>query len=212
MQHQICEAHIDALQEIINIGIGRAAGMLNQMLKLEIYLGIPAVQVLSRKDLQKELKLRFHEKTFASVRLNFTGSFSGKANLIFPAESASTLVSILTGEELGSPDLDSVRIGTLSEVGNIVINGIMGSISNILNQHLHYALPIYSEDSIEHILSLNNSSDQTVFLIAQARFDIEILEILGNIVLIFEVDSFDALIEIINQELLQLEYQCELIS
>lgn len=205
MQDQISSAHIDALQELINIGIGRAANMLNQMVQSQIILGIPVIRVLSLKNLQKELKLRFNEKTFASVRLSFTGSFSGKANLIFPAESASTLVSILTGEELGSPDLDSVRIGTLSEVGNIVINGIMGSISNILNQHLHYGLPLYSEDSIEHILSLNNSSEQTVFLLAQARFDIEMLEIMGDIVLIFEMDAFDALIEIINQELLQLE-------
>ena len=30
-------------------------------------------------------------------------------------------------------DLDSLRSGTLSEVGNIVINGVMGSIGNILH-------------------------------------------------------------------------------
>jgi chemotaxis protein CheC len=205
MQDQISSAHIDALQELINIGIGRAANMLNQMVESRISLGIPVIRVLSLKDLQKELKLRFKEKAFASVRLSFTGSFSGKANLIFPTESASMLVSILIGEEQGTADLDSVKIGTLSEVGNIVINGIMGSISNILNQHLHYGLPLYSEDSIEHILSFNNSSEKTVFLLAQARFNIEMLEIMGDIVLIFEMDSFDALIEIINQELLQLE-------
>lgn len=205
MQDQISSAHIDALQELINIGIGRAANMLNQMVESQINLGIPVIRVLSLKDLQKELKLRFKEKAFASVRLSFTGSFSGKANLIFPTESASMLVSILTGEEQGTADLDSVKIGTLSEVGNIVINGIMGSISNILNQHLHYGLPLYSEDSIEQILSLNNGSEKTVFLLAQARFDVEMLEIMGDIVLIFEMDAFDALIEIINQELLQLE-------
>jgi chemotaxis protein CheC len=204
MQH-LSESHIDALQELINIGIGRAASMLNQMVESRIALGIPVVRILCLEELQKELKLRFQEKYFASVRLNFTGSFSGKANLIFPTESASTLVSILTGEQAGSIDLDSVKIGTLSEVGNIVINGIMGSISNMLNQHLHYGLPVYLEDSIEHLLSLENSSEQIVFILAQARFDIEMLEIMGDIVLIFEMDSFDALIEVINQKLLQLQ-------
>jgi chemotaxis protein CheC len=206
MYNQVSEAHIDVLQELINIGIGRAANMLNQMVESRIVLGIPVVRVLCLKDLLQELKLRFHENTFASVRLNFTGSFSGKANLIFPTESASMLVSILTGEDLSSPDLDSVKIGTLSEVGNIVINGIMGSISNILNQNLYYALPVYSEDSIEHLLSLNNSSDQTVFLLAQEQFDIEMLEIMGDVILIFEMESFDVLIEVINQKLLQLEF------
>ena len=200
--HKIQAAHIDALQELISIGVGRAASMLNQMIQSRIILGIPVVRVLYLRDLEKELKLRFNEETFASVRLNFSGSFKGKANLIFPTDSASTLVSILTGEETGSFDLNSVKIGTLSEVGNIVINGIMGSISNVLNQHLCYGLPVYLEDSIEHILSLENSSaEQSVFLLAQARFDVERLEIMGNIVLIFEMNSFDALMEAINREL-----------
>jgi chemotaxis protein CheC len=190
--HKLEKGHIDALQELINIGIGRAANLLNQMVDSRIILEIPVVQILNLSDLHHELKLRFDEDTFAAVRLNFMGSFSG---------SASTLVSVLTGEEQGSPDLDSVKIGTLSEVGNIVINGIMGSISNVLCQHLHYALPTYLEDSIEQVLSLDNICEQAVFLLAQAQFGIEKLEIMGDIVLIFEMDSFDALIEAINQEL-----------
>ncbi len=195
------EAHVDALQELINIGVARAANLLNQMLGSRIVLKIPSVQVLSFSNLQKELKQRFDKDDFAAVRLNFTGSFSGKANLIFPTTSASKLVSVLTGEDANSPDLDSVKTGTLSEVGNIVINGIMGSISNVLNQHLNYALPTYLEDSIEQVLSLDNVRQEAVFLLAQASFEIENLELMGDIVLIFEMDSFDVLIDAINKEL-----------
>jgi chemotaxis protein CheC len=198
---QLTDTHIDALQELINIGVGRAASMLNQMLESRIVLEIPVVSVLSLKNLQKELQKRFKGDSFAAVRLNFTGSFSGKANLVFPTESASTLVSLLTGEEIDSPDLDSVKIGTLSEVGNIVINGIMGSISNVLNQHLDYAIPIYMEDSISHILSLDNTNEQTIFLLAQARFTIETLEVMGEIILIFEMDSFGTLIQVIDKQI-----------
>jgi chemotaxis protein CheC len=198
---QLTDTHIDALQELINIGVGRAASMLNQMLESRIVLEIPVVSVLSLKNLQKELQKRFKGDSFAAVRLNFTGSFSGKANLVFPTESASMLVSLLTGEEIDSPDLDSVKIGTLSEVGNIVINGIMGSISNVLNQHLDYAIPIYMEDSISHILSLDNTNEQTIFLLAQARFTIETLEVMGEIILIFEMDSFGTLIQVIDKQI-----------
>ena len=201
MVYQLTDAHLDALQELINIGVGRAASMLNQMLNSRIVLEIPVVTILTLSQIQAELEKRFHGDSLAAVKLNFTGSFSGKANLVFPTESAATLVSLLTGEEIDSPDLDSVKIGTLSEVGNIVINGIMGSISNVLNQHLNYAIPIYMEDSIKHILSLEYASEETIFLLAQARFAIKTLEIIGDIVLIFEMESFGTLIRVIDKEL-----------
>ncbi|MBW4602720.1 MAG: chemotaxis protein CheC [Calothrix sp. FI2-JRJ7] len=201
MVYQLTDTHLDALQELINIGVGRAAGMLNQMLDSRIVLEIPVVTILTLSQIQAELEKRFNGDSLAAVKLNFTGSFSGKANLVFPTESAATLVSLLTGEEIDSPDLDSVKIGTLSEVGNIVINGIMGSISNVLNQHLNYAIPIYMEDSIKHILSLEYASEETIFLLAQARFAIKTLEIIGDIVLIFEMESFGTLIRVIDKEL-----------
>lgn len=204
MVYELTDAHLDALQELINIGVGRAASMLNQMLDSQIVLEIPVVSVLTLSQIQAELEKRFGKDSLAAVKLNFTGSFSGKANLVFPTESAATLVSLLTGEEIDSPDLDSVKIGTLSEVGNIVINGIMGSISNVLNQHLNYAIPIYMEDSIKQILSLEYISEETIFLLAQTRFAIKTLEIIGEIVLIFEMESFGTLIRVIDK---QLEFQ-----
>jgi chemotaxis protein CheC len=198
---KLTDKEIDALQELINIGVGRAANMLNEMVDSRIILKVPFVNVLNAIELQQELNKRFSNDCFASVRLGFTGSFSGTADIVFPTESASTLVALLTGEEPGSPDLDAVKIGTLSEIGNIVINGIMGSISNALKQHLHYALPVYEEDKIENLLLSTEVNEKTVFLLAQASFTIENLEIVGDIILIFEMSSFDALIAAVNQEL-----------
>jgi chemotaxis protein CheC len=198
---QLTEEQIDALQELMNIGVGRAASILNEMLDSRILLQIPLVKVLNYKELQQELTSRFDSNPLAAVRLSFTGSFSGIAELVFPTESASKLVALLTGEEPGTPDLDSVRIGTLSEIGNIVINGVMGSISNVLKQHMNYALPIYAEDSIDNLITLDSYIERTVFLLAQARFTIEQLELIGDIILIFETSSFDVLIDAIDREL-----------
>lgn len=198
----ITEEQLDALQEFINIGVGRAAGMLNEMVESPILLSVPVVQVFDSDTLKQELVTRFNNHRFSAVRLSFSGSFSGSAELVFPTESASTLVSLLTGEERDSPDLDAVKIGTLTEVGNIVINGVMGSISNLLKHRMDYALPTYYEDTIEQLLSANYSFElDTVFLLAQARFEIERLEIIGEIILIFEMTSFGGLLSCIDQEL-----------
>ncbi|MDF5708912.1 MAG: chemotaxis protein CheC [Nostoc sp. S4] len=191
---------LDALQELINIGVGRAASLLNEMIDSHIGLKIPFVKVLTATEAYQELATRFHDDSLASVRLGFTGSFSGGAGLIFPTESASTLVAVLTGEEPGSADLDAVKIGTLSEIGNIVINGVMGSLSNVLKQHLNYTIPVYLEDTIENLLLSTYESDSKI-LLAQARFIIEQLEIIGDIILIFHVGTFDALIDAIDEEM-----------
>lgn len=197
---QLTNEQIDALKELVNIGVGRAASMLNEMVDSRIILEIPYIKILSAADLQQELVQKFNHDCFAAVRQSFSGSFSGVAELVFPTQSASKLVSVLTGENLGSPDLDAVKIGTLSEIGNIVINSVMGSISNVLKQHMSYALPIYLEDTVENLLTSNNISRSTI-LLAQASFTIEQLEIMGDIILIFEVNSFDALLHAIEREL-----------
>jgi chemotaxis protein CheC len=191
---------LDALQELINIGVGRAANLLNEMVDSHIHLEIPFVKILTANQAYQELASRFQNNNLSSVKLGFTGSFCGTAGLIFPTESASKLVSVLTGEEAGSADLDAVKIGTLSEIGNIVINGVMGSISNVLQEHINYTLPVYLEDTIGNLLLTSHVKDSKI-LVAQAHFTIEQLKIIGDIILIFEVSTFDALIASINKRI-----------
>ncbi len=191
---------LDALTELINIGVGQAAGTLSQMLEFTIKLKVPLVKILSPQLLQQELRGRLGQQYLSSVKLEFSGSFSGNAQLVFPTESAATLVSLLTGEESETNDLDALRIGTLTEVGNIVINGVMGSISNILTQPINYNLPNYIEQDIEHLL-LSSISEQNYkeVLLAQSQFDIEELEVKGDIILFFNVGSLDSFLEAIDE-------------
>ena len=190
---------LDALQELVNIGIGQAAGVLNDMIDSPIRLQIPYLQILTPIDVEEELEQHLNGEQIAAVQLKFTGSFGGIAQLVFPTNSAALLVTMLTGEEVGTQDLDSVKIGTLSEVGNIVINGVMGAISNVLQQRLNYSIPTYSEGTIANLLVSGGLATDTVVLLAQTSFMIERLHIEGDIILIFNVNSFDTLLTAINQ-------------
>lgn len=193
-------SHIDALKELINIGVGKAAGVLSEMVNCHIRLQVPFIKILTPQALKNEME-ELGRYRVAAVQLNFKGLFAGSAALVFPPDSASKLVSVLTGEEPGTPDIDSVRAGTLNEVGNIVINGVMGSIANVLKQHINYSLPNYIEDNIDNLLTSNKSETDKTVLLARTRFTIEQLHIEGDIILIFEVGSFDALLTAIDQDL-----------
>lgn len=185
---------LEALQEVINIGVGQAAGILNEVLSSHIYLEIPFITVLTPDTIKKFLEENMGQDSFSTVKLNFTGSLTGDAELIFPIDSASKLVDLLTDDSGNIPDMDSLKIGVLTEVGNIVISGIMGAISNLLHQELDYFLPLYIEGKAEDILDYqNNGLDYTV-LMAQARFTTEKLNIQGNIIIVFNLGSFDSLL------------------
>lgn len=191
-------AQMDTLKELFNIGIGRAAGILNEMTNLHIRLQVPFIKVLSHKEVKKEVE-ELGSFRVAAVRLSFKGPFSGTVALVFPPDSASKLVAVLTGEEPGTPDLDSVRAGTLSEVGNIVINGIMGSIVNVLNEQIEYSIPTYVEDTIDNLVALNGAAINSIVILARTRFTIEQIQVEGDIILLFEVGTFNALIAAIDK-------------
>ena len=194
----ITDAQVNALREVVNIGVGRAARMLNQMIDSHIGLQVPLTKVLSLTEARQALECRFDGETVSAVQLSFGGSLTGMAELVFPTESASALVATLTGEALDAPDLDAVKIGTLTEIGNIAINGVIGSISNIFKQCLDYSLPIYIEDTVEQLLTAEGIDPTAAVLLAQAHFFIERLQISGDIVLIFKLGSFDALLAAID--------------
>lgn len=184
--------HLDALTEIINIGVGRAAAVLNEMTNSHVRLNVPFIKVLLPSEIEKEGD-GLWDQDVSSVRMSFSGSLTGVAALVFPPKSALKLVALLTGEGYLSPDLDSLKMETLNEVGNIVINGVLGSIGNMLEKHINYSIPSYSEDTLEGLVS-KQFYDSGTIIMAQADFFVETENIQGNILLIFEVNSFDAIL------------------
>ncbi len=197
---RLSESQIDALKELINIGVGRAAGVLSEMINCRIHLQVPSVKILTVEELSEEISA-IGTGRVSAVKLGFRGSFGGSAALVFPPDSAAKLVSLLVSDDPSQPDLDSVRVGTLNEVGNIVINGVMGSISNILRQHIDYSLPSYLEENIEQMLHPDRHSADITILLAHTFFSVQEHMIEGNIVLIFESESFGALIAAVDREI-----------
>ena len=185
---------VDAIRELINIGVGRAAGLLNEMTGTHIKLRIPEVSILRFADLARENSV-FDSDRLSAVTLKFEGSFSGISMLVFPPESAAILIMALTGENIEGPELDALRIETLSEVGNIVNNAVMGSITNVLDERLTYSMPTYKEGSIWQILGPRRTPAYDWVILALSQFILEDLKVVGNILMIFEIRALDTLLE-----------------
>lgn len=195
---QINPEQLDALQELLYIGVGRAAGSLNQMLEKPIRLHIPFLQLGKMEDLSQEVQ-KMKDTTLSSVQLPFKGTFSGASCLLFPTESAKALVIALTGEA-GYPDtLDSLREATLTEIGNIVLNGVMGSLAKILNHQIIYSVPFYQETTIQRLLQPTLSDSSKIILWAQTQFTIQEYDLTGDIMLIFGIPDLGLLINAVSE-------------
>jgi chemotaxis protein CheC len=190
----ISSAQLDLFKELVNIGVGKAAGLINQMVNAHVSLELPEVNVLEAGQVASRLEGDGH-KELSAVRLGFKGAFTGWAGLIFPKQSASWLVSQLIGQDFpgGSMDFDSLRIGTIQEVGNIVLNGVMGSIVNVLGESIDYYPPDYFESGLDTLISDDEKTDRVVVMI-KARFRMEDDAAEGDILILFHVTAFAKLL------------------
>ena len=190
--------HVDALEELVNIGAGRAAGVLNEMLNSRVSLHVPDVKILPAAILFDEAAKLEHGELFV-VRMDFSGLFSGISELVIPCESASNLVTAITDDENTDQCLDEIRTGTLLEIGNIILNGVMGSISNIVEQHIEYSMPIYICDPVQDFILSNSNDSEDTMIVAHTRFEIEHLSVDGHIYILFDMGSFSALADAIDR-------------
>jgi len=168
--------------------------MINKHIKLQV----PYVEFTK---VDKIINIISHnsEDELSSVNLNFKGLLVGTAKLIFPTDSAAKLVALFTDDTTGDDDMDEIKVATLSEIGNIVLNSLVGTISNTLSLPLNYSIPSYQEGILSNLLSYYASMTESAHLLAQTRFVIEELEIIGDFILLLEVESSYVFLELVDQ-------------
>jgi len=192
---------LDALTEFVGLGVGRAADVLNTMLKSHIALSVPAIRVVTAEELESALGLTSGSR-LAAVEMGYSGGLKGSVELIFTATDASILVDFIAGSALyADEDFDAIRSGTLAEVGNIVINALLGTLANVLRLELTYTVPAFIEGPLEELLAEADVTKGCVILLARTRFEIEELRIEGDLAAFFSMGSFENLKKAIEEYL-----------
>jgi chemotaxis protein CheC len=134
----------------------------------------------------------------ASVHLAFSGALKGNVALVFPYDNAVKLVSLLTGDEGSNSDVDGIRAATLEETGNIILNGVVGSVSNLLQGQISFSIPYYSEQGGLPTRFAGVEAGAHVVL-ARARFGVAQHEIEGEIFLFFEMGALESMVDALNR-------------
>lgn len=136
----LAELELDALTELVNLGVSRAAANLAVMVREEVVLTVPQVALLTREAAIKTIGER-ESRSLVAVHQTFEGEFVGRALLIFPEENSLELVRALVGSELSNEEIIELEQEALAETGNVILNSCLATIANSLESNLRMSLP-----------------------------------------------------------------------
>ncbi len=193
------ELEHDALTELVNIGVSRSAAGLRQMVGEHVALTVPSVDVVSRKAAAVLIRERESDELIA-VRQDFEGAFSGRALLIFPQSNSHALIQALTRGELSPEEAAEIEIEALAETGNVVLNGCLATMANMLQQPLTMSLPKVIRGDGQLFFELSDEASGTgVVLFLYINFTISGRDIRGYIAMLMDLPSLDTLKVLINE-------------
>jgi len=187
------ELELDALTELVNIGVSRAAASLREMVGRQVLLSVPTVKLVSRSQ-AVELLGQSETNRLVAVHQVFEGDITGRAMLIFPEVNSLELVRAVTGGELPLEDIIELEQEALAETGNIILNGCLATIANMLKRSLKISLPeILRGEGPEFFELAPPPEAGDVVLFLYINFSVSERDIRGYIAMLMDMPSLEAL-------------------
>lgn len=187
------ELERDALTELVNIGVSRAAASLRKMVNRQVILSVPAVEIVTRRSAASLIGQRERE-TLIAVQQLFEGPFSGRALLIFPESNGLSLVRAIVGDEMDEADVVEMEDEALAETGNVILNGCLGSMANLLQHTLKMSIPsVRRGDSNLLFETSGGVSENNFVLFLYINFSVHERNIRGYVAMIMDLPSLEKL-------------------
>ena len=191
----LTEIERDAISEIANMGVSRAAASLRQMVGEQVLLSVPAVRIVSRAEAARLVE-RGNSPKLIAVQQSFEGPFSGRALLIFPQAQSLELVRSIIGAEHSLEDIIDLEQEALAEIGNIILNACLATIANVLRKSMRMSLhAVIRGDGATMFETGKTSSGGNLVLFLYIDFTIKKRDIHGFIALLMDLPSIKALKE-----------------
>ena len=184
-------AELDALTELFNIGLHRAAASLSELTGQRIVVDLPRLWVCPMSEIHSRL-LELVDGELATVHQIFKGPVSGDAVLLLEYEKAALLASLMTGGEVAlGGRLDQSAREVLAEVGNIILSACLSAFGDMLHVAVSFSVPRIHVESLQGMLrSLSvDAAELHYALIAATEFRLSRREVSGYLIVAVGVNS-----------------------
>ncbi len=190
----------DIMKEFFNISVGKAANMLSDIVEQKILLNVPNVEIIDIEKQHFQLEEYMPEQIRGALMVSsipFKEYFTGTASLIFPADKMKKFVRLCMHEETADIDdqnFNDIDFDIIKEIGNIILNCIMGEIANSMEVNFVYSLPeVQVFDQTDFCDDLKQS-EYMHLLILYITFVIGDTEIEGAIMVDLTMNSLNELL------------------
>ena len=184
----------DALNELFNIGLHRAAASLSDLTGKRVVVELPKLWVCSIEELKGRL-LEVVSGDLATVHQFFGGPVAGDAVLLLEYEKAVMLADLMAGGDVAlGGKLDQSAREVVAEIGNVVLSSCLGAFGNVLRVAVSFSVPRIHVESLDGMLrSVQIEREQGIpyALVAATRFGLSELEISGYLIVVIGVKSLE---------------------
>jgi chemotaxis protein CheC len=198
---ELDELQSDALGEIFNIGVGRAASALSQIVNSEIELSAPQVKLAPISEVRQTLAANEFNH-FSSVSQHFEGPFNAEAVLIFPETNALIIVSQMLGSHLSPEELSEYEQEAMCEVGNIILNACISVLADLFHVEFNGGLPAHRFGDRDS-LGFDLDEDSSYVLLLQISMKINQSNVEGHLLFLLGVKSLESLFACIDAYLVE---------
>ena len=195
----LSEIQHDALVEIFNISIGRAAAAMSGIVNEEIALAVPSFRFMTVGEAAEVLCAGGEGRRICGVTQSFKGSFDAEAILMFPEERSLEIVRMMVGESLPLEELSDLEQEAMSEIGNIILNACIGTIANIVGGKFTSTLPMFRLGTSREILHADDRGEDDHVLFVYIDFRMEKREIHGYVAFLMNIPSIAGLLESVDR-------------
>ncbi|MCR0981498.1 chemotaxis protein CheX [Roseomonas populi] len=182
----------DALTELVNIGVSRAAASLRQMVGGEVLLSVPSVEIIEERIASTLIEER-EGSDLVAVRQDFTGAFKGRALLIFPQSSGAELLRAVVGDEIPPEEAAEMEREALAETGNIILNNCLATMANMLRRSFNMSLPQVLRGDGRMLLEGTQEGGEGLVLFLYINFAVRDRSLRGYIAMVMDLPSLGAL-------------------
>ena len=190
---------LDALSEIFNVGAGRAASSLSDIVGDEVLLSVPQVEFYRANEVNAKV-LSLSSARLGSVKQKFNGPFNITASLVFTEERALEIVQEMLGSKVEMEDLVEYEQEAMCEVGNIILNASLSAMADMLGITFDSTLPEYSSDAPDVVIGrIVADTNNPMLLILHMNMTIEKRRSQGTLIFWLSSSSLNLLILHIDQ-------------
>ncbi len=187
----------DALAELFNIGLHRAAASLSELTGQRIIVESPRLWSCPIGEIHDQVADLVGGE-LATVHQIFRGRVAGDAVLLLEYEKAALLAGELTNGEVGlGGRLDQSAREVLAEVGNIVLSACLSAFGDILKVTVAFSVPRMHIESVEEMIrSIEIGGAEIQYaVIAATRFRLSRLEVGGYLIFVLGLTSLEWMTE-----------------